>query len=210
MLRPALPAACAWIATGAALVCALAVAATASDSSPTAQVKEAVDRVLHVLQDPALKLESKQAERRLLLRTIADDIFDFEEMSRRAMGTHWRPLTENQRREFVRLFSDVLERAYMSKIEGYSGEKIRYTRERVEGDYATVFTRIVTKEGTEIPIDYRLLKRDARWLAYDVIIEGVSLVANYRTQFNTVIQTSSYDELLKRLRSRAEEPKAPR
>lgn len=210
MLRPALPAACAWIATGAALVCALAVAATASDSSPTAQVKEAVDRVLHVLQDPALKLESKQAERRLLLRTIADDIFDFEEMSRRAMGTHWRPLTENQRREFVRLFSDVLERAYMSKIEGYSGEKIRYTRERVEGDYATVFTRIVTKEGTEIPIDYRLLKRNDRWLAYDVIIEGVSLVANYRTQFNTVIQTSSYDELLKRLRSRAEEPKAPR
>ncbi len=208
--RPALSAACARIATGAALVCALAVAAAASDSSPTAQVKEAVDQALHVLQDPVLKTEPKQAERRRILRTIADGLFDFEEMSRRAMSTHWRPLSEDQRREFVRLFSEVLERAYMSKIESYNGEKIRYTGERIEGDTATVSTRIVTKEGIEIPIDYRLLTRNGRWLAYDVSIEGVSLVANYRTQFNSVIRTSSYDELLRRLRSRAEAPTASR
>ncbi len=208
--RPALSAACARIATGAALVCALAVAAAASDSSPTAQVKEAVDQALHVLQDPVLKTEPKQAERRRILRTIADGLFDFEEMSRRAMSAHWRPLSEDQRREFVRLFSEVLERAYMSKIESYNGEKIRYTGERIEGDTATVSTRIVTKEGIEIPIDYRLLTRNGRWLAYDVSIEGVSLVANYRTQFNSVIRTSSYDELLRRLRSRAEAPTASR
>jgi phospholipid transport system substrate-binding protein len=194
------------------LVGALAVAPVAGEPavSPTAQVKQAVDHALQVLQDPALKPESKQPERRRLLRAIADELFDFEEMSRRALGPHWRPLAETQRREFVRLFSDALERAYMSTIERYGGETVLYTAERVDDDYATVSTRIVRKEGNEIPVDYRVLKRNGHWLAYDVSIEGMSLVANYRTQFNTVIQTSSYEELVKRLRSRVEERRAPR
>ena len=188
----------------------IAPAVGAPAASPTAQIKQAVDHAVHVLQDPALTLESKQPERRRLLRAIADEIFDFEEMSRRALGPHWRALAEAQRREFVRLFSDVLERAYMSKIEQYSGEKILYTGERVQDDYATVSTRVVRKEGNELFVDYRVFMRSGRWMAYDVSIEGVSLVANYRTQLNNVIQTSSYDELVKKLRSRVEALQAPR
>jgi phospholipid transport system substrate-binding protein len=138
-------------------------------------------------------------------RQIADEIFDFEETARRAMAQHWRSLTPVQQREFVEVFSDLLERAYMSKIELYSGEKIQYSGERLEEDVVTVWTRIITKKGVEVPIDYRMLKRRERWRIYDVSIEGVSLVANYRTQFNSVVRTSSYDELLRKMRSRVEE-----
>jgi phospholipid transport system substrate-binding protein len=105
----------------------------------------------------------------------------------------------------VEAFSDLLERAYMAKIELYGGEKIQYSGARVEGDVATVPTRITTTKGVEVPIDYRMMKRGERWRIYDVSIEGVSLVANYRTQFNSVMRTASYDELLRRMRSRAEE-----
>jgi phospholipid transport system substrate-binding protein len=105
----------------------------------------------------------------------------------------------------VRLFGDLLERSYISKIELYGGEKIQYSADRIDGDHATVQSRLVTKHGTEIPIEYRMLKKRDRWLVYDVVIEGVSLVANYRTQFNKIIQTSSYGELVKRMKTRQEE-----
>ncbi len=189
------------------LLCALAAvpAADGAGPGPTEQLKGSIDRVLEVLEDPALKGEARAADRHRAVRRIADEIFDFEETARRAMAQHWRPLTPAQRKEFVDVFSDLLERAYMSKIELYSGEKIQYPAERVEGDVATVSSRIITKKGTEVPIDYRMLKRGDQWRVYDVSIEGVSLVANYRTQFNSVIRTSSYDELLRRMRSRVEE-----
>ena len=180
-------------------------AAGAAGSGPTEQLRGAIDRVLQVLQDPALKVEARASDRRRAIRQIADEIFDFDETARRAMGQHWHSLAAAQQKEFVALFSDLLERAYMSKIELYGGEKIQYAGERVEGDFATVSTRIITKNGTEVPTDYRMLKRGDRWRIYDVSIEGVSLVANYRTQFNSIIRTSSYDELLRKMRSRAEE-----
>ena len=161
--------------------------------------------MLQVLEDPALKGEARAAERRRALRQIADEIFDFDETARRAMAQHWRSLTEARRKEFVALFSDLLERTYTSKIELYSGERIQYPAERIEGDFATVSTRLITKKGTEVPMDYRMLRQGERWRIYDVSIEGVSLVANFRAQFNSVIRTSSYDELLRRLRSRGEE-----
>jgi phospholipid transport system substrate-binding protein len=191
------------------LLCLLGVLATmAADGAgpgPTEQLRGAIDRVLAVLDDPALKAPARAADRHRAVRQIADEIFDFEETARRAMAQHWRSLTPIQQRDFVEVFSDLLERAYMSKIELYSGEKIQYPGERVEGDVATVWTRIITKKGVEVPIDYRMLKRGERWRIYDVSIEGVSLVANYRTQFNSVVRTSSYDELIKRMRSRVEE-----
>jgi phospholipid transport system substrate-binding protein len=196
--------------TRCALLCLLGVVATLSaahgaGSGPTEQLRGAIDRVLEVLDDPALKDAARAADRHRTVRRIADEMFDFEETARRAMAQHWRSLTPAQQREFVDVFSDLLERAYISKIELYSGEKIQYPGERVEGDVATVSTRIITKNGTEVPIDYRMLKRGDRWRVYDVSIEGVSLVANYRTQFNSVIRTSSYDELLRKIRSRVEE-----
>ena len=186
------------------LLCALTVGA-AADGGPTRQLKDAVDRILRILEDPALKGDVRARDRHRAVRQVADEMFDFEETARRALAQHWRALTPAQRQEFVEAFSDLLERAYMAKIELYSGEQVQYPGERVEGDLATVSTRIITKKGAEVPIDYRLLKRDDRWRVYDVSIEGVSLVANYRTQFNSVIRTSSYDELLRKMRSRVEE-----
>ena len=193
------------------LIGLLALAATgAAATEPTEQLKASIDRVLAVLEDPKLKPAPTAPERSAAVRKIADDIFDFDEIAQRSLARHWRMLTDEQRQEFVHLFSDLLERSYMSKIELYSGEPIQYTGERVDGDLATVTTRIITKNGTEVPIDYRMLKHGAGWLVFDVIIEGVSLVANYRAQFNTIIQTASYGELIKKIQARLEELRTPR
>ena len=209
---PRLSSACAgprlWIAC-LLLVLLAAPAARGAAAGATEQLKPAIDQVLRILDDPAFKPEARRAERRKAIRRVADEIFDFEEMARRALGQHWRSLTADQRREFVPLFADLLERAYTSTIERYSGEPIRYTDERVEGEFAVVSTKIITKQDQEVPVSYRMLRRGDRWLIYDVSAEGVSLIANYRTQFNNVIRTSSYEELVKRMRSRVEEFRAP-
>jgi len=193
----------------ALLALAVAPVAPGATTGPTEQLKASTDRVLRILDDPAFKPEAKLVERRKAVRRIADEIFDFEEMAQRALGQHWRPLTAEQRKEFVPLFADLLDRAYMSTLERYSGEPIQYTAEQVEGDLAVVSTRILTKQGNDIPVAYRMLRHGDRWLIYDVSVEGVSLIANYRTQFNNVIRTSSYDELLKRMRTRIDEFRAP-
>jgi phospholipid transport system substrate-binding protein len=197
-----------WFHVKAALLAVgLAVTAVgpAAAGIPTDQLRGAVERVLKTLEDPTLKGEGKVAERRVAVRKIANEIFDFGEIAKRSMARHWQPLSEAQRNEFVGLFADLLERSYISKIETYGGEKIQYTAERVDGEYATVSTRIITKNGTEVPVDYRMIKRSDRWLVYDVSIEGVSLVSNYRTQFNKIIQTSSYNELVSKLRNKQDE-----
>jgi phospholipid transport system substrate-binding protein len=171
----------------------------------TDQLKGAIDRVIKTLEDPALKGEGKALERRQAVRKIAEDIFDFGEIARRALARHWQPLTPKQREEFVHLFADLLERSYISRIEQYGGEKIIYATERVDGDLATVTTKIITKNGTDVPVDYKMLKRGERWLVYDVTVEGVSLVSNYRTQFNKIIQTESYDALVAKLKTKQDE-----
>jgi len=168
-------------------------------------LKGAIDRVVSTLESPALKGDNKVAERRAAVRKIADEIFDFGEIARRALGRYWQPLTEPQRTEFVGLFADLLERSYISKIELYGGEKIIYSGDRVEGDLATVSTKIITKNGTEVPVDYRLFKKGDRWMVYDVNIEGISLVSNYRTQFNKIIQTNGYNSLVERMKVKQNE-----
>jgi phospholipid transport system substrate-binding protein len=184
---------------------ALSFASAAWAGIPTDQLKGAIDRVVKTLEEPAYKGEGKGMERRRAVRKIADDIFDFTEISRRALARHWQTLSEKQREEFVGLFADLLERSYISKIELYGGEKIIYGNERVDGDLATVATRIVTKNGTEVPVEYRMHKKGDRWLVYDVNIEGVSLVSNYRTQFNKIIQTASYNDLVQKLKTKQDE-----
>jgi phospholipid transport system substrate-binding protein len=179
--------------------------APAAAGVPTDQLKGAVERVLKTLDDPALKGDARVGDRRVAVRKIANEIFDFSEIAKRSMARHWQPLSEAQRTEFVGLFADLLERSYISKIETYGGEKIQYTAERADGEFATVSTRIITKNGTEVPVDYRMIKRADRWLVYDVSIEGVSLVSNYRTQFNKIIQTTSYNELVSKLRNKQDE-----
>ena len=187
------------------LVLVLGAAQEAAAQDPTAQLKASTDRVLQVLQNPALKGPAKASQRRAAIRQVTEEIFDFNEMARRALGQHWRQLTDQQRKEFVRLFTDLVEQSYMSKIELYSGEPIRYPGAKVEGDLAAVSTQIITKNGTEVPIDYRMLKRGDRWYVYDVNIEGVSLVNNYRPQFDTIMRSSSFDGLVKKLKDRIEE-----
>jgi phospholipid transport system substrate-binding protein len=194
----------AWIVTVTCLVTLWSAGAAAAGIA-TDHLKGAIDRVIKTLEDPNLKGETKSAERRLAVRKIANDIFDWGEIARRSLARHWQPLSEQQRTEFVGLFSELLERSYISKIELYGGEKILYTNERLDGDYGTVATKIITKNGTEVPVDYKMFKRGERWLVYDVNIEGVSLVSNYRTQFNKIIQTASYNELVNKLKTKQDE-----
>ena len=157
--------------------------------------------MVKILEDPALKAADKEKERRAAIRREAETVFDFGETAKRALGRHWQPLAEKDRQEFTSLFTDLIERAYISRIERYSGERVTYTGESVEGALASVRTRFVTKQGNEIPIDYRMQQRGDRWLVYDVVVEGVSLINNYRTQFDKIIQTSSYAELVRRLKA---------
>jgi phospholipid transport system substrate-binding protein len=183
------------------------MAAPVHAGPPTDQLRAHVDRVIKVLQDPDLQKEGRAAERRAAVRKVANDIFDFEEISRRALGRHWQPRSPDERREFVLLMTDVLEQAYFGRIETYSGESVRFLGDMPDGDVATVKTRIVTKSGTEIPVDYRMIDRGGRWIAYDVFVEGVSLVANYRGQFDRIIQKQSFADLVKALRAKQAEPK---
>jgi len=185
-----------------AAVCALLAACEAWAGPPTDQLRGAVDQVLKILSDPEMKKPAKTVERRQAIRAIANDIFDFDEISRRSLAQHWQPRTPAEREEFTRLFADLIERSYITQIESYSGEKVQYLGETADGGRVIVKTQIVTKQGTAVPLDYRMLPQGDRWRAYDVTIEGVSLVGNYRTQFNTIIQRSGFNGLMEKLRNR--------
>jgi phospholipid transport system substrate-binding protein len=193
------------IALALTLVAGLILAAAAWAGVPTDQLRAQIDRVIKTVDDPDLKRDGKATERRAAVRKIAFETFDFEEMSKRALARHWQARTPGEREEFVKLFADLLERAYVSKIENYGGEKIAYNGDTIEGDAALVKTKIITKQGTDVPVDYRMVRRNDRWLVYDVVIEGVSLINNYRTQFNKIIQTSSYQSLVDRMKTRQNE-----
>ena len=171
---------------------------------PTDEIKQTTDKILSILTNPSLKGSSKTAEREKLIRQAIDERFDWEEMARRSLARYWDQRTDGEKKEFVRLYSDLLERTYMDKVEGYSGEKVIYEGESVDNGYAVVRVKIVTKKNTDIRVHYRLKRVENKWLVYDVSIEGVSLVNNYRTQFNSIILKSSYENLVKRLRERVE------
>jgi len=192
-------------ATIGVLVAMLGPAAPARASAPSEQLRVQIDRVIKILEDPELRKENRLTERRAAIRRVANEIFDFTETTRRSLGPHWQTRTPAEREEITRLFADLLERSYIGKIELYSGEKIAYLGDSIDGALATVRTRLITKQGGEIPLDYRMIRRGERWLAYDVSIEGVSMVANYRAQFNKIIQTSSYAGLVQKLRAKQAE-----
>jgi phospholipid transport system substrate-binding protein len=173
--------------------------------APTDQLRTQIDRAVKILEDPELKKDGRQRDRRAAVRQVANDIFDFSETAKRSLARHWTPRTQAERDEFVELFTDLLERSYISKIELYGGEQIHFVGETIEGEGAVVRTKLITKQGTEIPIEYRMLKRGDKWLVYDVVIEGVSLISNYRTQFNKIITTSSFQELMKKMKTKQEE-----
>ena len=170
--------------------------------APQEQLRQSVDKLLAILNDPQLKAERKKNERREKLKEVLYQRFDFTEMAKRSLGSEWRRRTPEEQKEFVRLFTDLLEQAYLDKIESYSGEKFYYLKEREDGNYAEVDTKIVDKTGQEYSLDYRLHKVNGDWRVYDVIIEDVSLVGNYRSQFSRVLAKSSFDELLKTMKEK--------
>jgi len=169
---------------------------------PTDTVRDYTDAVVKVLEDPALKAEDRRAERRAAVRKIAIDIFDVQETARRALGPHWQQRSPQEREEFVQLFAELLERTYINKIDLFGGEKLRFTEEKLDGDHAVVRAKVITRQGTEVPVEARMINRSGnRWQIYDIVIENISLIGNYRSQFDRIIRSSSYGELAKRLRT---------
>jgi phospholipid transport system substrate-binding protein len=173
---------------------------------PTDQIKSTVDKALVVLKDPRFKPAAKTKERREQLKQILFARFDFTEMARRSLGANWRRRTPKEQDEFVRLFTDLLERAYADTIESYGDEKIVYVGERLDGDYADISSKVFTSKGEEFSLNYRAHFVGGEWRVYDVVVENISMVNNYRAQFNRVIANSSYEELVRRLKDKADFP----
>jgi len=173
------------------------------EGTPTQAVKETIDEVLAVLGDQALKDSTRETERREKLEAIIGQRFDYEEMAKRTLAAEWKKISVEKQQEFVALFQQFLSKSYAGNIDGYSGEQVEYLKERLKGDFAEVQTKVVSPK-VEIPLDYRLLKKDEKWGVYDVIIDGVSLTKNYRGQFSRIIKSSSFDGLLDKLRSKTD------
>ncbi len=176
-------------------------AALSAPGAPTEAVRSTLNEAIRILTDEQLKKADRAQERRRLLEAVVGARFSYEEMAKRALARQWRKLSEQERREFVELFKTLLTNSYADKIEGYSGENVVYLSERREGRYAEVRTKVVS-EKLEIPLDYRLLLNAGTWRVYDVVVDGVSLVKNYRGQFARIIRTSSYADLVERLRKK--------
>ncbi len=171
---------------------------------PTDQIKSTVDKALVVLRDPRFKPAAKTKERREQLKQILFGRFDFTEMAKRSLGANWRRRTPKEQEEFVRLFTDLLERAYADTIESYGDEKIVYVGERLDGGYADVSSKVLTSKGEEFSLNYRAHFVGGEWRVYDVVVENISMVNNYRSQFNRVISNSSFEELVRRLKDKAD------
>jgi phospholipid transport system substrate-binding protein len=186
----------------------VAGAMAAPVTSPREVVQAAVSRVISVIQradvdpaDPSPTRRLGMEQRRAEVRRIAAELFDFEEISRRALSRFWAARTPEERTEFIGLFTDLLERTYLGRIEGYAGERIVYTGEQVDGGYATVRSRVVTsRRSSDTPLDYRLHLREGRWKVFDVLIDHVSFVSTYRSEFTRILQREPYAELVDRLR----------
>jgi len=189
---------------GKALAAWLMVAGAAVASpvtGPREAVESAIVQVLSVIQDGEVNGKAV-TDRRAEVRRIARELFDYDEMTRRTLSRHWSQRTADEQAEFVALFSDLLERSYVSRIEAYAGEKITFVGEAIDGSFATVRSKVVTQRRSETVLDYRMHVREGRWRVYDVLIDGVSFVSTYRSQFDRVIQAESYGSLVERLRKR--------
>jgi phospholipid transport system substrate-binding protein len=175
----------------------------------TDAIKGTIDEVLRTLADKDLKQPAKHNERRQILEKVVGERFDYREMSRRALGAPWNNLSDKEKDEFVSLFQTLLVNTYADKIESYTGEGVHYINERREkDDFAEVRTKVLTGK-TDIPLDYRLIKKDSSWRVYDVVVDGVSLVNNYRGQFSKILRTDSYADLVDQLRKKSDKIKNP-
>jgi phospholipid transport system substrate-binding protein len=183
---------------------ALFVAANAF-ATPAADVKKTVDEVVRIVSSKELK--NNEQKRRQSIKKSISAIFDYGEMAKRSLGKNWNQRTPAERKRFTELFATLLENSYAGKIESYNNEKIVYLKESVDGDYSEVKSKVITPKRDEYSLDYRLQKENGKWMVYDVVIEGVSLTSNYRTQFNKIITASGYAELVKKLQTKTNELK---
>lgn len=195
-------------APAAALALALVLCGNAwAGPPPTETLRDVVTAVNHLLGNP--ELQEKPAELVTAIRRVVNNGFDFREAAERALGREWHARTSTERDEFVRLFADVLERAYISWIASranvHGGLAIRYLGESIHGNHATVLTMIASREGGEIPLQYRMIAHGDRWAVYDVLLDGISLVENYRAQFSRVIRRTSYRELVAQVKAKTSE-----
>lgn len=181
--------------------------ASVAFATPGDDVKKTVDEVVHIVASKEMK--KNPAKRREALKRSISTIFDYSEMAKRSMGRYWNMRTAAEKKKFTELFAALLENSYASKIESYNNEKIIYIKDLVDGDYAEVRSKVITPARDEFTLDYRLAKQNGKWMVYDVIIEGVSLVSNYRSQFNKIISANGYNKLVEKLQSKNQELKAP-
>ena len=171
-------------------------------SVPLTTIEGHVNSVLKILRDPALKGEAAKKTKKEKIRTVSEKMFDFTELSKRTLGPNWKNLNTEQQKEFITLYRDILEDAYMDRIMAYKDEKVIFLKENMlSGDTVEVQSSIITKT-VETRINYRLILKSGEWKVYDVVIEGVSLIKNYRTQFREIMANKSPEELLKVLRKK--------
>jgi phospholipid transport system substrate-binding protein len=171
------------------------------EGAPTEAVRTTVSQALRVLRDEELKKPERTDERVIRLKEIADSRFDYGEMAKRSLGGQWDKLGARDRQEFVDLFTELLTTTYAERINAYSDEEVTFLSEQLEGDHAEVKTVMVGKK-TETLLDYRLMKKNDDWKAYDVVVDGISLVSNYRGQFTAILRSSSYEHLVEILRDK--------
>ncbi len=190
--------------TVAAIMVFVATAWVEAGGSPTEVIQSTSREVIRVLEDAQVKGPEHAVERQRRLEQVIGDRFDFSEMAKRSLGAQWRTLTDAERKEFVELFQRLLSNTYLAKIEGYAGEQVMCLGERVEGSYAEVQTKILMGKD-EIPVNYRLLSTGGEWRIYDAMVDGVSLVNNYRGQFARILKSDSYAGLLEQLRKKSQE-----
>lgn len=169
---------------------------------PGKLVMETIDKGLTILKDPSLKGDEKTQERRHRLWKELAPVFNFEEMSKRALGMHWKKRSPMEKKEFVELFTNIIKDTYIGETDAYSGEKIVYLKEKQDNNYAKVQTKFIANTGTEISVDYSLTNQHGKWGVYDVVIEGVSMVKNYRSQFYSILTKSSYEELIQKMQEK--------
>jgi len=189
------------------LVVAALFTASQVIAAPIDDVRKTVDEVVRIVADKEMK-KNDQKRRQALKKTISV-IFDYNEMAKRSLGKHWNARSAAEKKQFAELFATLLENSYAGKIESYNNEKIVYIKEILDGDHAEVKSKVITAKRDEFTLDYRMINQNGKWMAYDVVIEGVSLVSNYRTQFNKIISTGGYSELVKKLQNKSDELKAP-
>lgn len=191
------------------LVFSTCSASSAWAGAPTDQLRDGIDQVFKILRDPRMAGDTNTTQRRNAILTAAGNIFDFNEMAKRSLGQHWTARTPVERSQFVALFTDLMQHSYISKVDQHGGANMIFRGETIDGDVAVVQTKIPLSNGNEMPLDYWLHKVVDRWQVYDLSLDGISLVANYRAQFNKIIRTASYETLVAKLNSHQAEFAAP-